>query len=238
MRNSEGASWHRSQDFLAAFHHGSWAVLGEISNVNLHLVGSLELRIWFLIITLFLHVVSPILSPGFPRVLSEELMDPSKGFHLVSGLLTADLVWYWALWHLCWSSEIYENKTRRRLEMELFVICFVVTCYKKNSSMLDDTGHSLTRERFFIWLSCYFNLSWCTPSLLTQQKKIILWCNSTVCITTMKETKETQSLTLPQRNEYASCVNLPFKITVEARLTQSKVLCTGLLLPKIVLLTA
>lgn len=66
-------------------------MLGEISDVNLHLLGSLELQIWFLSVTLFLRVVSP-MSPGFPRVLSEDLMDSSKGFRLVSGLLTADLV--------------------------------------------------------------------------------------------------------------------------------------------------
>lgn len=117
MRNSGGASWHRSLDFLAAFHHGSWAVLGEISDVNLHLLGSLELQIWFLSVTLFLRVVSP-MSPGFPRVLSEDLMDSSKGFRLVSGLLTADLVWYWALWHPCWSSEIYEKNTRKTIGKE------------------------------------------------------------------------------------------------------------------------
>lgn len=44
---------------------------------------------------------------------------------------------------------------------------------------------------------------------------------NSVCITTTKETSKTRSLTLPPRNEYASCVNLLFKITVEARLTQS-----------------
>lgn len=68
-----------------------------------------------------------------------------------------------------------------------------------------------------------------------------------VCITTTKEKSKTPSLTLPPKNENASCVNLLFKIPAEARLTQSTPAhCTGealcarmrLVPPKIVLLTA
>lgn len=39
------------------------------------------------------------------------------------------------------------------------------------------------------------------------------------CIT--KEASKVQSLTLPPRNEYASCVNVVFKVSAEAELTQN-----------------
>lgn len=124
--------------------------------------------------------------------------------------------------------------------------CFVVTCYKKNNSMWDDTGCSWMRENFDL-INCYFNWTgWTGVQLCHRKQKIITGKKHSGCIITTKEANKIQSLTLPPRNEYAFCVNLVFKVSAEARLTQNtpafctgKVLCVWmrLVLPKIVLLT-
>lgn len=167
-------------------------------------------------------------------------MDLSKGFHQGCQVPCQNR------FRLCTTGHCSICSTIRLWEIKLFVISFVVTCYKKNNSVLVNTGHSWVIERFFIRLSCYFNVSWCMPLLWKAEENHIMVKQHSVCITITKASSKTRSLALPPRNECTSCVNLLLKISVEARLTQSTpVSCTGkalsvrmrLVLPKIVLLT-
>lgn len=99
----------------------------------------------------------------------------------------------------------------------------------------------------FDLVNCYFNSTgWTGVQLCLKKQKIITVEKHSACITTTKEASKVQSLRLPPRNEYVSCVNVLFKVSAEARLTQNtpafctgKVLCVwmGLVLLKIVLLT-